>query len=188
MRLPRLFNILLISALTFCSSLSFGQYEDNPLKDKQWSTLSLGANTADNISYQVLLSHSMRSETVITSFRLAYNQELFSSNNDSVTSFKNKSVELGMMWGDGFGGDKWYMSLNGGMGLNIRRYGDDVEDTTLVRRLTGVTIGVPVQLEAGAFITNEWGIVFCGVANWNFRQPYVGATLGVVYRPKRKKK
>ena len=179
---------LLIFLVFFFSNLAFGQYKSNPLANKEWLNSSLGANTADNISWQMAATYSKRSDVLITAVRLGYSQEFIESAADSVTSKKNKIIEAGMMWGEGYGGEHWYASIAGGMGLNVRRYADDIEDTTLVRVLTGVTIGVPVQLELGLLFNENWGASATALANWNFRQPYVGLHVGVVYRPSKKKK
>lgn len=181
-------KLLIFIILIAFSALGKSQYESNPLEGKQWGVFSLGGNTADFNSYQIHASYSKRSDFIITSGRLAYNQELFSATNDSVLSFKNKSFEIGMLWGEGYGGKNWYFAASIGMGLNIRRYGDDLEDTTAIRKLTGVTIGIPAQIELGAFFNDQWGTVLMANGNWNFRQPYIGLNVGVVYRPKKAKK
>lgn len=165
-----------------------GQYESNPLADKAWVNFSNGFNTGDNFSWQSAISYSKRSDVLIMGYRLSYSQELFEADNDSVFSPKNRLLEAGIMWGEGYGGKNWYVSLSGGMGLNVRIVGDDIEDTNETETITAVTIGVPVQLEAGALMGQNWGINITGVANWNFREPYVGAHLGFFYRPSKKKK
>lgn len=164
------------------------QYESNPLADKAWVNFSNGFNTGDHISWQTALSYSKRSDVLIMGYRLSYSQELIEAENDSVLSPKNKLLEAGIMWGEGYGGENWYVSLSGGMGLNVRIVGDDIEDTDKTETITAVTIGVPVQLEAGVLLTKNWGINLTGVANWNFREPYVGAHLGFFYRLSKKKK
>lgn len=183
------FNILIASAfLLFGGVLTAdAQYSENPMTNRRWINFSNGVNTADNISWQTALTYSKRSDVLMSSARLAYSQELIEGANDSVTFNKNKIIELGMMWGEAFGGNKWYISAAAGMGLNVRIYGDDIEDTTAFRTVTGVTIGVPVQIEAGFFINENWGLNATGVANWNFRQPYFGGHLGVIYRFKKSK-
>lgn len=177
-------KILLVFFTLLCVA-SYGQYTSNPLKDKRWFNVSAGLTNMDNISWMASASVSMRTDVLITSGRVAYSQELFEADNDSVLSPKNKLVELGLMWGEGYGGDKWYVSLVGGMGLNLRMYADDDDNTPEIRKLTAVTIGVPVQLELGAFITDQLGISINGVANWNFREPYFGGHIGCFYRFKK---
>lgn len=182
-------NIFKSSAflLVLATSSAMAQYSENPMTNRRWVNLSNGVNTADNLSWQTALTYSKRSDVLMSAVRLGYTQELIEGADDSVTVSKNKIIELGMMWGEAFGGNKWYISASAGMGLNVRIYGDDIEDTTAFRTVTGVTIGVPVQIEAGFFINDKWGLNATGVANWNFRQPYVGAHFGVIYRFKNSK-
>lgn len=182
-------NIFKSSAflLVLATSSAMAQYSENPMTNRRWVNLSNGVNTADNLSWQTALTYSKRSDVLMSAVRLGYTQELIEGADDSVTVSKNKIIELGMMWGEAFGGNKWYISASAGMGLNVRIYGDDIEDTTAFRTVTGVTIGVPVQIEAGFFINDKWGLNATGVANWNFRQPYVGAHFGVIYRFKKSK-
>lgn len=175
--------VLTTSAVELCA-----QYESNPLADKAWYNFSNGLNTGDNISWQSSISYSKRSDVLIMGYRLAFSQELIEAENDSVFSPKNRLLELGILWGEGYGGERWYGCLSGGMGLNIRFVGDDIEDTNDTELITAVSIGVPVQLEIGVLLGRNWGINATGVANWNFREPYVGAHLGVFYRPILKKK
>jgi hypothetical protein len=182
-------NILIASAflLIGTAQTAKAQYSENPMTNRRWINFSNGVNTADNLSWQTALTYSKRSDVLMSSARLAYSQELIEGANDSVTFNKNKIIELGMMWGEAFGGNKWYISAAAGMGLNVRIYGDDIEDTTAFRTVTGLTIGVPVQIEAGFFINENWGVNATGVANWNFRQPYFGGHFGVIYRFKKSK-
>ena len=183
------FNILIASAflLIGTAQTAKAQYSENPMTNRRWINFSNGVNTADNLSWQTALTYSKRSDVLMSSARLGYSQELIEGADDSVTFNKNKIIELGMMWGEAFGGNKWYVSAAAGMGLNVRIYGDDIEDTTAFRTVTGLTIGVPVQIEAGFFINENWGLNATGVANWNFRQPYFGGHLGVIYRFKKSK-
>ncbi|MFZ4785348.1 MAG: DUF2715 domain-containing protein [Flavobacteriales bacterium] len=183
MRKPLFLLALLLSLITNIQA----QYAENPLKERQWLNFSNGINTADHFSWQSALTYSKRSDVLMTSIRMGYSQELFESAKDSVTDMKNKIFEAGMMWGEGFGGEHWYVSATAGMGLNLRIYGDDDEDTKLTRSITGLTIGVPVQLEAGILFNDRWGMNSTILANWNFRQPYVGLHVGMVYRFKKKK-
>ncbi len=187
--MKKIFNILIAIALLLMGSIQSAkaQYSENPMTNRRWVNFSNGVNTADNLSWQTALTYSKRSDILMSSARFGYSQELIEGPNDSVTVSKNKIIELGMMWGEAFGGNKWYISAAAGMGLNVRIYGDDIEDTTAFRTVTGVTIGVPLQIEAGFFINDNWGLNATGVANWNFRQPYVGAHFGIVYRFKKSK-
>lgn len=180
-------HLILLALLLLLFPDIQAQYSENPLKERQWLNFSNGLNTADHYSWQSALTYSKRSDVLITSIRFGYSQELFESVKDSVTDMKNKIIEAGMMWGEGFGGEHWYVTATAGMGLNLRIYGDDDEDTQLTRSITGVTIGVPVQIEAGILFNDNWGMNSTILANWNFRQPYVGLHAGIVYRFKKKK-
>lgn len=176
---------LLIFVFAITTAALHAQYTSNPLKDKKWINVSAGLTNMDNVSWMGSASASLRTDVLITSGRIAYSQELFEADNDSVLSPKNRLIEMGLMWGEGYAGKNWYVSLVGGMGLNLRLYADDDDNTPEIRRLTAVTIGVPVQLEAGVFFTEQIGLSINGVANWNFRRPYVGAHIGCFYRFKK---
>lgn len=173
--------MLLVLLATLSILASHAQYEENPLKGKKWLTLSGGLSTADHISWQVACTGSSRGETMITQARLAYSQEFIEGRDDSATFRKNRILEAGLMWGDGWRTRKWYVNGSLGFGFNIRMYEDDglYED---FRYLTAVTIGVPAQIEAGAIIGKKWGLGIVVLGNWNFRQPYVATHLGFVYR------
>jgi hypothetical protein len=43
--------------------------------------------------------------------------------------------------------------------------------------ITGLTLGVPVQIEAGVLLGKKSGLSLIGMGNWNFREPYLGAQL-----------
>lgn len=157
------------------------QYEDNPLKGKKWATLGAGLNTADNISWQTAITGTMRGETMITQLRFGYSQELIEAANDSCTNVKNRIIEMGLLWGDGWGGKRWFVAGTLGFGLNVRMYctPGDYED---FEYLTAVTLGIPAHIELGVMASKNIGITLSVLGNWNFRQPYAGAHLGVTYR------
>lgn len=161
-----------------------GQYEDNPLKGKKWLTISTGLNGMDYLSWQGMASYSMRGETVLTQFRMAYSQELIKASNDSATYRLNRLSELGLMWGDGWSGKKWYVTGAAGFGLNVRMFARRTiyED----QYLTAVTLGIPFQIELGTLITPRFGMNLLCSANLNFRAPYVGGQLGAFWRMKKK--
>lgn len=160
---------------------AFSQYEENPLTGMKWLTLSGGLNTADNISWQGMASASMRGETMITQFRLGYSQEFIEAQNDTCTERKNRIAEMGVLWGDGWTSRKWFFTGSVGFGLNMRMYCTDA-DYGDFRYITALTIGVPAQIELGYLLNKKWAVTFVGVGNWNFRQPYGGAHLGLTYR------
>ncbi len=160
---------------------AFAQYEANPLTGMKWLTISGGLNTADHISWQGMASASMRGETMITQFRLGYSEEFIESPNDSCTQRKNRIIEAGVLWGDGWTSRKWFFTGSVGFGLNMRMYCADA-DYGDFRYVTAMTIGVPAQIELGYLLNKKWAMTFVGVGNWNFRQPYVGAHLGLTYR------
>lgn len=165
-----------------CSAVNTvsGQYEDSPLKGKKWATLSVGVNSADFLCWQGMGTFSSRGETVLTQLRLGYSQELLIASNDSCTEKRNRLSEIGLLWGDGWGGKKWYVTAAVGFGMNVRMYCDHGQYEN--RYLTAVTLGVPAQIELGLMINKNIGVNMVGVGNWNFRAPYFGGHLGFVYR------
>jgi hypothetical protein len=170
------------TAVFLCyGSLVFGQYEANPLSGMKWLTVGGGLNTADHISWQGMASASMRGDIFITQVRLGYAQEFIEVANDTCTQRKNRIIETGVLWGDGWTSRKWFFTGTLGFGLNVRMYCTD-GDFGAYRYLTAVTIGVPAQLEFGYLMNKKWALTLVGVGNWNFRQPYVGAHLGLTYR------
>jgi hypothetical protein len=177
---------LLAFALVFCSQLSSAQYEANPLSNTRWATFAIGATTADNVSWTASGSYSHRSDVLLSQIRGAYTQEMISSAGDSCTSRMSKMGEVGMMWGDGYAGKKFYFTLAAGMGVVVRRYCQKYlyEEEAY---LTGITIGVPAQLEMGVSLSPMIWFNLNVNANWNFREPYAGALLGVSYRFKKAK-
>lgn len=179
---------IIISLILLISGHLSAQYEKNPLIGKRWVNVSGGLHTGDHISWQAAATASLRSDILVSSARLAYSQELMEAPNDSVLSPKNRLLEAGLMWGEGYAGKKWYVSFAGGMGVNIRFFADDDDNSEEIRRLTAITIGVPVQVEMGAFLTESFGISLNGVGNWNFREPYFGAHIGFFYRLNTRKK
>jgi hypothetical protein len=153
----------------------FAQYADNPLRGSKWVSVGGGLNTSDYWSWQGMVSYSSRGDGSLVQARLAFTQELLIAANDSCTERRNKLSELGILWGDGWGGKKWYATGSVGFGFNVRQYcrsaGYDNE------YITGLTLGVPFQIEAGIRLGKYSGISLLGVGNWNFREPYAGALL-----------
>lgn len=179
-------SLLATILCVFTAALGVAQYDANPLANTKWATLALGASNADNISWTLSGSYSQRSDVLLTQFRGAYTQETIPSSNDSCTMRMSKMGEVGMMWGDGYAGKKFYFTLSAGMGVVVRRYCQKYlynEEAYL----TGVTIGVPAQLEMGVSLSPMIWLNLNVNANWNFRQPYAGALLGVSYRFKKAK-
>jgi hypothetical protein len=166
-------------------SAVLAQYTANPLEGMRWMTFSGGANTADYRSWQAGVSYASRSEVILTQLRAMYSQELIEAPDDTCFSTKNKLAEIGILWGDGWGGRNWYVSGSVGMGLNVRSYCDfEIQNDSEFRTVTAVTIGVPAQVEAGVWVSPTIGINMLLLGNWNFRQPYAGAHLGCVWRMK----
>jgi hypothetical protein len=161
------------------------QYKDNPLVGQRWSTVSGGLGTMDYVSWGAGISYSKRGETLLTQVKLAYAQEFIESPEDTCTSVKNRLIESGIMWGDGYAWKYGYVTGSLGFGFNMRYYCDQGEYED--RYLNALTIGLPAQIEAGFFIGKQWtaGIVLVG--NWNLRAPYVATYLGVGYRLKKQK-
>jgi|GEM_PF-818930 len=176
---------LILLFTTVITSLS-AQYTVNPLTDKRWMSVSGGANTADNISWQAGVSYAFHGETLLTQMRVMYSQELIEAPDDSCFAYKNRIAEFGIMWGDGWGGRHWYVSGAIGMGVNVRMYCDEKpQDKESFEYFAATTIGVPAQAEVGVLVSESVGINLSVLGNWNFRQPYIGAHLGVVYRLKK---
>lgn len=172
------FGLACLPAFIACA-----QYRDNPLIGQHWLTVSGGLNTADYVSWQTGVSYAFRGESLVTQMRLMYSQELIEGPADSCFAFKNRIAEYGLMWGDGWGGKHWYVSGGIGMGLNIRMFCDrKVQDRNSFRYRTAATIGVPVQAECGVWLGPSFGLNLTALANWNFRQPYVGGHLGLIWR------
>jgi hypothetical protein len=183
----RLLILIWVWTLSGLALTSRAQYVENPLKDRRWLMVSGGMNNADYRSWQTGITYSSRGESMITQVRMMFSQELTEGPADSIFFRKNKLAELGVLWGDGWGGNNWYVTGTAGMALNIRMYGDSaLQSNTEFRYLRAVTIGIPAQIEAGVRFNKSWGITAAMVGNWNFRQPYFGAHLGLVYHFKRK--
>jgi len=156
------------------------QYSDNPLRGSRWMSLSSGMNTSDNWAWQAMLTYSKRGEGSLVQARVGYTQELWLTEIDSCPEHRNKLVELGVLWGDGWGGKSWYVTGSVGFGFNVRRFcsRDGYENEVL----TGLTLGVPFQVEAGLRLGKRSGLSLIGVGNWNFREPYAGAHLAYIRR------
>jgi len=165
-----------VTAILLLMSLSLSaQYSDNPLRGKRWYNVGAGLNTADYWSWQGMLSYSKRGEGSLVQTRFAFTQELWIAPNDSCTEKHNKLFELGLMWGDGWGGKRWYATGSVGFGFNMRMYCR--KNGYANEYITGLTLGVPLQIEAGVLLGKQSGISLIGTGNWNFRQPYLGAQL-----------
>lgn len=175
----RYHGVMLLFACFF-AFVSHAQYEESPLKGKKWYTVSVGANSMDLSAWQGMASFSSRGETVLTQARVAYSQELFKADHDSCPEHKNRLAEAGILWGDGWGGKKWYATAAIGFGFNVRMFCRYSEYQN--QYITAVTLGLPVQIEAGFLVSKNIGINLVGVGNWNFRAPYAGGHLGVFYR------
>ncbi len=178
-------KILLLAVLFFLQVYSSdAQYKDNPLKDKQWLTLGAGANTADNISWQVAGTWATRGDFFLNQLRVGYSQELIEAANDPYTFRKNRFAELAYMLGDGWGGKNWYVTGAAGFALNVRMYADSGDYA--MRYVTTVAPGFPAQIDFGVMLNKNWGAGFSLVANLNFRESYYGALIGIHYRLKNK--
>lgn len=179
--LKRVLKSALVVAFILSNRLHVdAQYSDNPLRGSRWVGVSSGMNTSDNWAWQAMLTYSKRGEGSLVQARAGYTQELSLTVNDSCPEYRNKLVELGLLWGEGWGGKSWYVSGTVGFGFNVRRqckpggYENEIE--------TGLTLGVPFQIEAGIRLGESSGISLIGVGNWNFREPYAGAHLAYIRR------
>ena len=174
MKLRRLATLLFLVCISF---LVQAQYTTNPMLNNAWTSFGLGANSSDNFSYQLFASKSTFEETVSTTVRAAYSQELFEGQDDSIFFRKNRSLEVGVLWGQVWGKNNMFLAASAGMGVTLRLYGDSalqVIDQFVYK--AGVTIGVPAQIEMG-YLSKNGGLSLMLVGNWNFREPYYGAVV-----------
>jgi hypothetical protein len=166
---------------------SVAQYEDSPMKGVRYAHVSGGLNTSDFRSWNTSLYAHQRGESALVSQRLSFSQEYISAPNDSILSKKNRQLELAFMVGEGWKGKRkdWWVATGVGMSLIARMYADfQPQSPTEIDYLTKFTMGAAGFAEAGWMVQKNWGIVLNAYGNWNFRQPYWGANIGVAYRPK----
>ena len=174
MKLRRFATILFLFCL--CST-AIAQYTTNPMLNTRWTSFGIGANSSDNLSYQLFASKSKYEETVSTTIRAAYSQELIEGADDSIFFRKNRSLEVGILWGQVWGKNNLFLAASAGMGLTLRLYGDSaLQVTNEFVYKAGATIGVPAQIEMG-YLSKKGGLSLMLVGNWNFREPYYGALL-----------
>jgi hypothetical protein len=174
MKLRRLTSLLFFVCVYH---VAFTQYTTNPMLNTTWTSFGIGATNADNLSYQLFASKSMYEETVSTTLRAAYSQELIEGADDSIFFRKNRSLEVGVLWGQVWGRNNLFLAASAGMGLSVRFYGDSalqVIDQFVYK--AGATIGVPAQIEMG-YLSKKGGLSLMLTGNWNFREPYYGALL-----------
>ncbi len=181
---PKYTQYVIVLICLFFSQLR-AQYTDNPLKGKRWISIGAGINSADYYSWQGLASYSRRSESSLVQARVAYTQELLFASDDSCTSKINRLSEFAFLWGDGWGGKKWFVTGAVGFGFNVRMF---CRRTTYEDQyITSVTMGVPLQIEFGVHIGKKSSIGLIGTGNWNFRESYAGVNLAYYYRLNKKK-
>jgi hypothetical protein len=179
-RISRLQSNVDMAFLLLLGLQAHAQYSDNPLRETRWIGVSSGMNTSDNWAWQAMFTYSKRGEGSLVQARAAYTQELWLTGNDSCPEYRNKLMEFGVLWGDGWGGKSWYVTGSVGFGFNVRRYCMRVGYEN--DEVTGLTLGVPVQIEAGIRLGEYSAISLIGVGNWNFREPYAGAHLAYIRR------
>jgi hypothetical protein len=174
MKLRRLAPLLFLVCISVYTQ---AQYTTNPMLNTSWTSFGIGATNADNLSYQLFASKSTYEETVSTTLRAAYSQELIEGADDSIFFRKNRSLEVGVLWGQVWGRNNMFLAASAGMGLTVRFYGDSalqVIDQFVYK--AGATIGVPAQIEMG-YLSKKGGLSLMLTGNWNFREPYYGALL-----------
>ena len=186
LRFTRAYGLALLGFI-FQYDRCLSQEVSNPLIHKQWITTGLGATSADGVSWIFGGTYGTRGEEVLTAFRCTYSQELIASREDSCLATKSKTLELGAMWGDGWQGKSLYAFGAAGMGFNYRWYCNDVPGDTVPEKISRYTLGIPVHLEAGMRITEEYRIAIMAVGNWNFLQPFYGGMISFSYWPGRKR-
>lgn len=177
--LPVMRRVLLCLAL-FTEVSSFAQPEPNPLKDRRWRGGGVGMHSGDHLSYSAMAWQARRSDDIVTGFRLGYSQELITGPKDSCTVSRSRSIEGGIMWGDGYGNDKYYLSAMAGMGLMQRWYCDDDDPGEFIKK-SRLTIGVPFQAEAGVSLSGDLRLGVALIANWNFLEPYAGGLISLTW-------
>jgi hypothetical protein len=174
MKLRRFAPLLFLVCLSFAAQ---AQYTTNPMLNTSWTSFGLGANSADNLSYQLFASKSTFEETVSTTLRAAYSQELIEGADDSIFFRKNRSLEVGVLWGQVWGKNNMFVAASAGMGLTLRLYGDSaLQVIDQFEYKAGATIGVPAQIEMG-YLSKKGGLSLMLTGNWNFREPYYGALI-----------
>jgi hypothetical protein len=159
---------------------SLAQFETNPLKNKHWYTLAIGASTADALSSNISLGYTGRNDMLVSAYRLQYQGQLFEPSDSC--SFKARSVEVAALWGEGIGGKSAYVVFMAGMGLTRRIYclGEEENYARKARTL----VGVPFQIEGGLFVNKNWSLGLAVIGGWNFVEPYLGAQLKLSYHLK----
>ena len=172
MKLSRLAQLLFLICVSFEVQ---AQYTTNPMLNTSWTSFGLGANSADNLSYQLFASKSTYEETVSITLRAVYSQEFIEGKDDSIFFRKNRSLEVGVLWGQVWGKNNMFVAASAGMGVTVRLYGDSalqVIDEFVYK--AGATIGVPAQIEVG-YLSKKGGLSFMLTGNWNCRGLYYGA-------------
>ncbi|MFM7769796.1 MAG: hypothetical protein ACKO8Q_04500 [Bacteroidota bacterium] len=190
MRKTHKFLFFLITFFIFQFSFLEGhsQYAKNLLQEKCWWNYGAGATTADNISYQLFASRTNFGELVSTTTRYAYSQEFIEGKDDSIFFRKNRNLEFGVLWGNGWAHKNIYLHVAAGMGLNVRLFGDSAQQViNEFDYKVGMTIGVPAQIELG-YNKKTHGVSLLLTGNWNFREPYLGALICYTRRFKPKSK
>ena len=182
---PKLLLALTFLACACISTRTAAQYEANALANKSWFSLAGGVNNFDYWSWNTQFSYSHRSDFLLTQYRASFTQELIQSKKDTCTMHKEKHMELGVLWGDGFATKRVYFTATAGMALMIKHYCKALPYDKEAY-VTGVTFGIPVQVEFGIMISKQAAINIMAIGNWNFHDPYYGALLGFTYRLKRK--
>jgi hypothetical protein len=181
--LPFLFLLLFVFPVA-------AQYDPSPTQGMRWQSFSLGVNSADYRSMNFAYAYHLRGESALTSVKWDLSREFISSPNDSITSFFNKTSTLSLMVGDAWRGERipWWIASGIGMSLNLRRYADfRPQSKTEWEKLTKFTMGIPLFVEMGFNLNDQWGLGLHGYGNWNFRQAYAGCNLLLSYRFKDKK-
>jgi hypothetical protein len=176
---------LLFFLISFSSALA--QYDANPLAGQRWFTVTAGANSSNKTSWQTSLAFSRRSDVLVTQFLYRYSQQIGGPLSDTCMSMVPGRIhEWGTLWGDGWAGKRWYMSITAGMAFQIIGYCKNLpyKPNSYVN---SYTVGIPANAEFGYDIGKYSSIALVITGNWNFRRPYAGASLGYVWKIKKKK-
>ena len=106
MKLRRLAPLLFLVCISFVVQ---AQYTTNPMLNTTWTSFGLGANSSDNFSYQLFASKSTFEETVSTTVRAAYSQELFEGQDDSIFFQEKQIVRSWCVMGTSMGKEQFVL-------------------------------------------------------------------------------
>jgi len=170
-------SMLLCFAAMLLSSLSFSQYQENPLNNSTRYFLGGGLNTMDRAAVCGEFVFSRKGEGPLIETRLGFSREMSGLPSDTCTTTNNWQLEPGIFLGDGWRFGK--LTLTGALGLNMsfRQYcrieGYEERMKKALLPALGARISSAVQ------VSNRWQLQINLISNIGFRNAYYGATIGV---------